>query len=330
MRKLFPILVTAIGVCSAQQPVQFQGIVSGWVQDPPTQSIRIINGMPGAALLGRAVASDLRWSSIAPGSNAKAIAIRNGEAAEAIFLQGANITPVEGLAGSVPQLAAWTPDAKTVVLFWSDSRTAQIVRIDGDGRATAAPQFAIANLPERAQETDQKTGGIASVAAGPDAFYFTLTGVAGIYKANLENDAAAELIAPAVDASTLAVGAGKIWTIDRTSHSLLEIPMVGGDANSVFSDADVLSDISAVQVSTDRKALYLANASTRRLYRLDLTSKLVDGTPAELDAVAAMIEPLARPAMFLLGVRKSGEEPVYIWDEASGNVFFVPNGGDSN
>jgi hypothetical protein len=325
--KITGLLLTVATCCFAQ--VQFSGIVSGWMQDPPTQSIRLINGMPGAALLGRQVISDLAWASTAPGSGSIAIALRNGEAGESLLLRGEVVKTIEGSAlAGVPQLAVWTPDAKTAVLLWSDTRMAQIVRISGDN-AHAGPQFAIDNLPEG--------GAISAAVAGSDAVYFAITGSGGIFKTAFVDDtsmAAADLLLPAVDCQVLAVQpeGAKLWTVDRISHALIELSTSLSNSDNgpavILSDAEVLSDISALQISTDRKSLYVANAASRRLYKLNLESRTVDGNPAELDVAARMMTPLTRPATFLLGVRGSAQEPVYLWDEVSGNVFFVPNGGE--
>jgi hypothetical protein len=327
VRQMLPLYLAAVGLAGAQE-IQFQGTVSGWVQDPPTQSIRLITGMPGAALLGPQLVSDLAWASTAPGG-LTAIALRNGEAAEAVLLRADRTT--SAVAGSplasAPQFAAWTPDARTAVLLWAESRVAQIVHVDiAAGTASADASFPIANLPEG--------GAITAAAALGDAFYVAIAG-SGIYRVAAGQDGmSAGLILSVADSTVLAAhpDGGKLWTVDRSSHTLIEFPadVSGGDSAVLSSDPDVLSAISALQISTDRKTLYLANAGSRRIYRFDLESRQISDNSAELDIAATMMIPLSRPATFLLGVRSSSTESLYVWDENSGSVFFIPNGGESN
>lgn len=313
------VLLTAVAValsCFAQE-VRFNGLVSGWVVDPPTQSIRLIAGLPGAALLGKQLVSDLAWASTSPGGTT-AIAIRNGDAREFVIIRGETVSPIEGspIADPPPQFAAWTADSRMVSLLWTESRTIQVVRIDADGRARAESSVPIANLPD--------SGSITTAAALPNRIFVVIAG-AGVFRIDLDNSASASLLYEGGDCRFLAVDPSneRLWTVDASKQSAVEIPIGGGDATTLIADPDLLTDISALQISTDRKWLYLANSAKRKLYRLNLESRaIVDGI--DLDVPATVIQPLSRPALFVLGTRSTNEESLYIWDESSGNIYFVP------
>jgi hypothetical protein len=314
--KKIPFTMLAAAFSCMAQEVRFNGLVSGWVADPPTQSIRLIAGLPGAALLGKPLVSDLAWASTSPGGTT-AIALRNGETKESVILRGETISPIEGAAISEPpQFAAWTADGRTVSLLWTESRTMQVIRIDTDGRARAESTVPIANLPE--------TGAITSAAALPNRLFVAVAG-AGVFRIGPDDGASATLLYEGADCRLLAVApsAERLWTVDGSKQAAVEIPVGGGDATPIFSDAELLFDISALQISTDRKWLYLANATKRKLYRLNLEAHTM-ADAIDLDIPATVIQPLLRPSLFLLGTRASNEEPLYIWDESSGNIYFVP------
>lgn len=337
--KWIPALVLLPVFCllsqAQQQDVQFSGPISGWVVDPPTHSIRLVTGMPGAALLGRQVLSDLTWASTAPGNSMTAIAIRNRaeDTAEAVLLHGDHLSTIQGSAiADAPQLAAWSPDAKAVALIWPEARTAQIVRIQpDDNKATAAEPFVIANLPE----TGAITGAVVA-SSSIDSLYLTIAD-SGIYKVSTNADAPSEgkeqfasLVLATLSCQAIALDSegGKLWVVDQSANTLNEIAIASNEGSTFSLDADILNGVSAIWPSAKQKALYVANAASRKIYRVDLTSHAVTEAISQLDSAATMLMPMARPSVFLLGVRGSAEEPLYLWDEVSGNVYFVPQGGD--
>lgn len=334
--KSIAVLVALPAFCllaQAQQDVTFSGPISGWAVDPPTHSIRLITGMPGAALLGRQVLSDLTWASTAPGNSMTAIAIRNRpeDTAEAVLLHGDNVSRIEGAAiADAPQFAVWSPDAKAVVLIWAESRTAQIVRILPDeNKATAAEPFSFSNLPE--------TGTITAAAIGSssaESLYLAVSD-SGIYKvANTSESEGQEKFASLVlatlscQALVADIEGGKLWVVDQSANTLHEVAIASNETSIFSLDTDILSGVSAVWPAARQNVLYLANGATRKIHRVDLASHAVTEAASELDSVATMLTPLARPSVFLLGIRGSAEEPLYLWDEVSGKVYFVPQGGD--
>src|SRR5687768_16217534 len=97
--------------CSAQD-IRLSGPITGLVFDQPSQSLRQVVGMPGAALLGQAILSDVDWASVAP-SGRVAIVMRQGE----VRLFSATADPAEAIIqGAVisPLYSAWAADSSTV------------------------------------------------------------------------------------------------------------------------------------------------------------------------------------------------------------------------
>jgi ABC-type uncharacterized transport system permease subunit len=150
---------------------------------------------------------------------------------------------------------------------------------------------------------------------------------AGVYRTSA--DGVAQLL-PLADVSAIALETGghTLWIADRTNAQLLQVadPASNSAAQILLTDVDRLADISALGVSSDNKALYVANRSTLRVYLMNRENTELSEA-VELDAPVTAFTPLTRPSFFLLGQRSKPEEPFYVMDEGAGRaIFFIPAG----
>ena len=121
-----------------------------------------------------------------------------------------------------------------------------------------------------------------------------------------------------------------LWIADQANSQLLQIsePAFHTEPQVIGADVDRLADLSAIALSSDRKHLYLANRTTRRLYLLDRSSAILS-EGVDLHATATTFIPLGRPSVLLLGQRTKMGESLYVLDENAGPaVFFVPAMGE--
>jgi hypothetical protein len=299
--------------CPAQD-IRVGGPIAGLVFDGPSQSLRQVVGMPGAALLGGALLPDVDWASAAPSGQA-ALVVRQGEAR--LFSAGENQGEVliQGTVNS-PLYAAWAADSSAVALYSAVSSSVQWIRLTQQGPIADPPvPLPWAEATVTAFAADEKSGLLILAVAGR-----------GVYRAGASGDPV--LLLPIADIAALALESGgqTLWISDRATAQLLQIstPQSNSDPLILSTDSERLADVSAMALSSDRKRLYLADRSTRRLYMLDRSSASLSEGVA-LDAPATLLVPLGRPSVFLLGQRTRMDEPLYILDDSAGPaVFFVP------
>jgi hypothetical protein len=321
MRQKLTSLGIALGLalsCSGQE-IRMTGPSIGLVFDQPSQSLRQIAGMPGAARLGDALVEAVDWASVSPDGRTALFTCQG--VMRLLTLGGAepNVegVPVDGAVGS-PTLAAWTKDASSVVLYSPAARSVQRVRL-GAQLAVAEPPIELAGVE----------GTVTHLQAGGDSEVIVLA-VAGIGVYRIGSSQGASLLASVADTAALAIdGAGKtLWVADRSNAQVLQISNLtdGPEVTKLVADPEKLSDLSALALSSNSQSLYLADRATRKLYVLDRSSNaLSDGV--ELDMPATAITPLGRPSVFWLGQREKAGEPLYVLDDSAGPaVFFVPAG----
>ncbi|BDC53173.1 hypothetical protein F183_A54880 (plasmid) [Bryobacterales bacterium F-183] len=321
------LMVLATASAFLQQDVRLSGPVSGWVYDPPTKSIRTVAGMPGAAVLGRAAFTDLAWASVAPAAAASsgkavaALALREeGGALTALRADGTETT-VDGwepVAAGLPRLMAWSENGSRAILVL-DARDARVISITGDSVAAS-------RLPLVESEAAAK---ITSIAASRDEWFASVAG-AGIYRSRFDSPSEPTLLTPSASAedAVLALDSARnvVYALEREAGILWRVSSTNGEATVLSQEAAVLAGSTAIGVATSGRQLLVARGtSDRKLHRLDLEAMTWSEVPYGLDgAPGTMFAPLSRAGVFLLGLRGSEQEALYLWDESADSVFFVP------
>lgn len=304
--------------CAAQD-ARLSGPVAGLVFDSATQSLRLVTGMPGAALLGPAVVPDLEWGSVAPNGRV-ALFWRNGEGR--LYSPGAENPEIPLPATvSLPVLSAWTAGSSSVVLYSAADHSAQWVRLAEQGPVPGPPiSLPWSGADVTAFAADERSGSLFLAIAGR-----------GVFRVDASGETV--LLLALADASALTVdpGGNTLWVADRANASVLEIgaALSAPSIQSLGIDAERLADVSAMTVSAQQTHLYLANRSNHRLYRLDRASGVLTET-AELYAPATMFHPLGRASVLLLGQRSGPDGSIFVLnDTTEPSVFFVPAMGEN-
>ena len=185
--------------CSAQD-IRLSGPITGLVFDKPSQSLRQVVGMPGAAVLGQPILSDVDWASVAP-SGRVAIVMRQGE----VRLFSAAADPVEVIIqGTVnsPLYSAWSADSSAVALYSAAGSSVQWVRFIHQG-PVADPAIPIA--------WETKTE-VTAFAADEKSRLLILAVAGGVYRVGASGEPTILLPLPAVSALALEPGGQTLYS----------------------------------------------------------------------------------------------------------------------
>jgi dipeptidyl aminopeptidase/acylaminoacyl peptidase len=250
-RFVFCTLILAGGMAWSQD-TGLRGPASGVLFDAPSQAIRIVNGIPGAAYLGPALLSGVGHAFVAPDGNA-ALVEQEGAWHLVTDLRGESPvwTPAPGLQ-SVPRLAAWTPDSSAAVFLDQQAGQIRILRT-GDASLSSI-------------ETARLEGGIVALAVSPDArTVYAATAreddSGAVYRSG--EDSTWTLMTATKGAAVLALSAkgDVLYAGDRQSGELFEFRQPAGDggfAPEVYSAGGPETPILALQLSRDGRKLLVA------------------------------------------------------------------------
>jgi hypothetical protein len=285
-----------------------RGPVSAFVFDSASRGIRPILGVPGAALLGDVVAGNLDWASVAP--NAKwALAAQSGQL---VFLSGLDSSATATLISPILaccDLAAWGADSKTAALYSASSQQLFLVT-----SLDTSPLISAHDLPPLA-------GDVRFLLVDGNSLFFGVEG-SGVY--GLAETGTSRLLAPLDHprAATFLSPSKELAIVDAGTHKVLELRRSRGEASMVpFIDLpdDALDPVGIV-VSANR--VFVADRSSSSVLVFDRNSHQLQSRLAA-DVPPAMITPLARASLFLLG--GGGAQPLSLLDaSSSGSVYFIP------
>ena len=315
-------LILLLVVPSWGQNEGVRGPLSGIVFDSPSQSIRPIMGVPGAAYLGKPIVNQIEFASVSPDGDA-ALVVSEGQSKLARGLNAGSsmFTLIEGLPGT-PDETVWAPDASAVVAYYASTRQFFRVTLSSDQPLVASPLDA-SSLPGelRGMAVCEKDGPVLAGVRGAD--------VGGLYQ--LLVNAPPILVAPMGDPAAIvaAKGGGTVYAVDAGARLVVEIR----DAANVPQVMPIIGEpddrFDPVGLALDRRGrfLFVANASSRTVFVYDLASRTRIGEFAT-EAVPGPLKPLPGSSLFLFANRREAGEPVWILDATdTGSVYFIPDGG---
>lgn len=319
----FPAVATLLWaqlVCTAQGP-GLNGPVSGLVFDEPSQAIRLVHGIPGAAYLGPPVLEGVNRSFVAP--DGQAAVVRSDETwylitqlrSEDRSWGRLEVPPSE------PVLLTWSSGSKAVAYMDSDARQIRILKREDassstvDARDLPGPVVALA--------VDNAGGTVYAAAYGEEG--------GGVYRARAGD--AMMLLTSTRGSSALALtddGEG-LYVLDLETGALVEFQKPAQPA-SLPAPLDLAAGpaetASALGVTRDGRRLLIARGGSEpRIDVYDVAGRaFLD--PVELDVAADGISPLAGGPHFLLNRRSGSGEPLTILTGGSPRMraFFVPAG----
>jgi hypothetical protein len=288
-------VLLAAGLAPAQE---ISGPVSGFVYDGQSKAVRLIVGIPGAAYLGGALASQLDGASVSPDGR-RAVIARDGRL-QLISTRGD--APVElGAWEGELSMAAWSGDGNAVAV--NGSRLALFRGLENSPEAVAA------SAPGDVKALAVAGRGDALVVATAEGLYRTGDRV--------------ERIASIEGVTALAANAAGDRVYAAAGKQVYEIGGLSGSAAValVVSEAAGLDVPAALGVAPDGSALYIADAGTRKLYALRIgAGEMLFEVPLEFEPAA--MKPL-QGGRFQITARE-GLASLEIFDPARQAVFFVP------
>jgi hypothetical protein len=320
-----PRLLIALGALAisgwAQPSAGVAGPVTGFIFDAQLGAVRPMLGIPGAAYLGKAMATGLVAASVAPDGSA-ALAVQQG--GKLVLYSGLrSATPVAlAVAGAIAGLDhfAWAPSnnaSSAAAVYSSRTGQGQILTSLAPSPAAAAP-IDLSGLP--GQVTALAFDGqrlIVGVVSGDSG---------GIYLAGASSGI--QRIASAANPSVIALAGSSLYFADNQSQQIFQVQNYAGTpAAVVFANDSSISSPAGLQVSADGQRLYVANAGNRKLTVYDIASRSpvrildLNFTPTRLDR-------FGDASVFLLN--GSGQGPLYVVrDGGPGKaaVYFVPAPG---
>ena len=285
----------------AQESTRLTGPTSGLIFDAPSRAIRVVMGVPGAAYLGAAVASDLDNGSVAP----------NGRLAVAVSAGAANLLNVADSslaslgAGCDGVAVGWSADSAAVALGCADGVRLYRISKNGIDRVELAA-FA-------AKVSALAVDGSAVLAAAADGIYRIEAG-------------SARLLAAVPDASSFALQGKTLYAVDRAAKSVIAVDNLSTSAamRLVVGAGQGLEDPIAVGVSADGARLYVADAGgeSKALRVFDAaTAEML--SRVELDFAPGRVDALGN-GLYLLKARQEAADTVQVLDARQLAVYFIP------
>jgi hypothetical protein len=316
-------LLMAIGALAAtgwaQPSAGVAGPVTGFIFDEQLGAVRPMLGIPGAAYLGKAVATGLTAASVAPDGSAALVLQQDGALGLYSGLRTATplaLTVAGGISG-VDHVAWAGNGGASAAVYASRSGQGQILTGLAQSPAAGAP-IDLTGLPGQvtALAFDGKNLilGVVSSESG------------GIYLASAS--AGWQRIAPAASPSAIAVAGGSLYFADNESQQIFQVQSYAGtSAAVVFASDSGSSSPVGLQVSADAQRLYVANAGSRRLDVYDIATR-APVQSLDLAFTPTGVERFGDASVFLLN--GSGQGPLYVLrDGGAGKaaVYFVPAPG---
>jgi hypothetical protein len=308
-------LLAALGACAmaacAQTAAGVAGPVTGFIFDPPSETIRPMLGIPGAAYLGDVVATGLSAAAVSP-SAAMALGVqRTGRLLLYTGFDHSSAHPV-----SVPgailggNLFAWAADSSAAAVYSIGSLSAQIITASAKAPAAGTP-IDLSSLP----------GPVAAMAFDGQRIILCVPG--GIFIASASS--VPQRIADAVSPTAIALANGSLYFADKQTQEIWQIANYAtAPVAAVFANDSGVGGPVGLQVSADRQRLLVANAGSQKLMVYDIAARsavqIIDlaFTPTRLDG-------FGNASVFVMNGGSPG--PLYIArDGAPGKaaVFFVP------
>jgi hypothetical protein len=303
-------------------PTQLRGPVLGYVLDARSQSVRPINGIPGAARIADPLPVPFPVAAAAFSSRSDFAVLVSADEDRGVFLlKDAGATPsLEPLVGgiaAVDRIALNAADS-AAALYSAATRQLQIVRgLPADPQA--GPALDLSSLPGAvtALALDRAASGalVAVSEGGRGALYRITEGPEPVTR--ILSDLAAPSAIALLNQDRGAVIA------DAAFHEVILLWdfAAGPEMVRLAGERDGISRPIGLALSVDQRKLFIA-AGDRKLHVFDLDTRVIEAR-FELDAVPTRLDRLQGASTFL--INDAGDEPLLLFDTVeSPAIYFVP------
>jgi hypothetical protein len=316
MKPLALVLALGCGLYAANSWIP----VTGVVVDPVNQSLRPIQGLPGASLLGPAL--DLPFAvnrAAILGKNA-AIAIDATDAAQAWLVTGLlsgdlKANPLDGTIAGTDRIA--TNDAGSVAVLYSKT-SSQLQFVSGlPGSASVSDPISLGGI----------SGTVGAIAVSSDGGWaligVTDSGAGAIYRVGPATNNQLLPVTTLGDPSAIALRSGQDAVIadHATDQVFLVRDVIGAQERTPLVDGSSgVSGPVALLVLPDQ-SIVIANAGSQTIGRVDPVTMQMGTIP--ISGVPDRFEKLLQPGVYALN--QPGGAPLLLLDASSDlNVVFVP------
>lgn len=305
--KISLLAVLAVACLSAES--QIEGPRLGFVYDPQASAIRPILGIPGSALFGGPIASDLKDAIVSPSQEFAIGVSGDGSAVQILVFADAKLRPLPG-AHAAPDQIVLSPNGAAAALV-SGSHLQIFSGLPSDN---ATAEFDLAAAPSALAISDDGAVVLASIAEA-DTF---------------------ALYSYAADGSSrrlLTAGqTGSVAFLNRSHDAVF----ADAARNQVIllrdaADASIVSNVdrpTAVAASLDNRTILVASSAAQSITTVSLADGVSISTPCGCTPVT--LARLQGGAVFrVTGV---GDAPAWLFDSSGPEprVFFIPQAGVSN
>jgi hypothetical protein len=313
--RVFLAAALAAGTALAQESAMRLPI-SGLLVDDQARSIRPIMGMPGSAYAGQASVSEFDFASAAP------------DGRNAIITKDAKSYIVRRLDGGIPvwreladgpanlSLTAWNENSDTAALVNGERTELELwSKLSTDPKLVG--KVDLAGVTERLVSLSvDKEGRFAFAATQGES-----TGTLYLLSPGEEP----RMLIPLERAGVLLLAGDALYVTDRGHNEVLKVTNWKQTPSVAVAAAAGLGLVDPVGIglSQDQKLLYVANAGTRQILAVDLSSSALKGA-LDLDFEPTRLDRLGLNSLFLLEKGVPGVQPAQVLDTNAQKVFFVP------
>jgi hypothetical protein len=327
--RFFAFCLLAIpGFCLASAAGQvLNGPIAGYVFDPPTGSFRAVQGFPGSASLGPALAQGFNYGSVAPLKN-YAIAFEKSQIKLVIGL-GTGHVSVMSIAAVLAKAegVAWSGDGSTAVIYsrtgnWLQILTGFPATVSGCGARGCSPAVV------ESVEVSAMHATLSSVALDAHGTQVALgvTGErAGVYVSTDRRGFVLLLRTSHPSSLSFSDDGSELYAIDESNADLSAVNLRNLSVRS--NSLTGLQDPFAIKFGRDASGLavvYVASRKNRHFRTYTATNQRLMGDIA-LSFIPTRIDELGTKS-FLLSSRTKAGDPLWLFSSSPPTgVYFVPS-----
>jgi hypothetical protein len=314
MRSLIKLFFAASVLIVVVPGQSLRGPVEGFTFDAPTQSLRAVNGIPGAAQLGLPILTSITYASVAPDEN-HAVAVRNGDC---LFVSGlksgkAATAAITGVSGH-PEGVVWAGNSSLAVLYSFSEKWIQTL--------SGLPQAPHANSPV---ELSALSGTFSAVAVDVAGKQIAIA-AGGVFLISAGQDFVpiAKMANPI--ALSFSPDGANLYALDGAERQLAAITIANWNSR-IFPLTEFENPIAlrAGHDSANQPLVYVVSGKDRLLGVYNPASEKIQST-FRLGFEPTGVEDLGSNS-FVIASRSNAGDPLWLFTTAPRMaVYFVPAG----
>jgi hypothetical protein len=313
-----PQLLFVLGLISATclpaQQTSLSGPVEALTFDPPTRSLRAVNGFPGAASFGPALLSNVDLASVAPGQN-YGILFERGKC---LFVSGLGTKVVSSVIPSVtsyPDRIVWSANGSLVILYSRAGHWFQTIA----GFPTAPVAGALVDVASlggslTTMAVDAAGKQIVLAVSGDNGGVFESAGGQFTRLVSMAKPVSLSFSSDGETLYALDAATARVTAVTLSSHGLQTLAL-SGVTNPIA--------IQSLVDSENRQVLYVAGGTDRLVRILDVATQQTI-SDVQLSFQPTCLDPFGSGS-FVLASRSQSVNPLWLFAATpQPGAYFVP------